>query len=328
MNGSSGPALAAGASTSRGARRTTSTLPPPPAAVRTRLPSRTGGISRRDRLMHDPAGPSTSKAVLPPTVNRAAAYRQRSHTSSGGAPTIAIAPAAITVQLIPTTEPQREADWNPELYYTAAEPTFRTHRVGKRASQPMQPSPELIGMLPVRDRGYRGLVATRGPGKVTVEVTATASTLERAAAAIAFSCMQRKDAKIASSGLLGVDVVRRQGKVVGSGVAGGAQVENKMKGKKGSKKRSQPNGTAADGSKPKAAGGKVQKAVPKGATHVGTAMLHAKLASALKPGEAARAFVFEATAAAVAMHEERQALLRVLGQAETLQLSHTTCIST
>lgn len=303
-----------------------SVLPPP--ALHARSTSRT---SARRIPMHDAAaaGPSTSKAVEFPPVDTTTGKQKRILSSSGGGgPICGVAPVAISVRLIHGTERQREADWNPELYYTAAGPIYRASKGGKGALQ-SQPTPTtaLIGMLPIRDRGYRGI--TGGGAHVTVDVVAPVDTLERAAAAIAFSVLHDTELNTGEVHIVNDASAsqRKKGKLAGSVTAAKKQAENRCKKGKRVKQESVIGvNSGSKGTQQKMHDSKVKQIATKRARVSKGGVLVAAHACALKPGEASRAFVFEVLAAAVAMHEERHALVRVLGQAETLDLSHTPCI--
>ena len=261
------------------------------------------------------------------------------HTSAAGTacePTPAVAP--ISVRVSRGSDREREADWNPEQYYTAQGPVYRTARGGKAGG----PSAELVGMLPLRDRGFKGI--TGGAANVTVEVVAPVATLERAAAAIAMSCLRQNEAFIGSTAMLvpaasaDCEVHTVNAVPSTSKRAKGRLSDRKSKVQKHSRTKQRCMMRADDENAQKVnkanANACDHKKVPKQVTVKPAKARKRTLAAAatahactLRTGEAARAFAFEVVAAAVAMHEERDALVGVLGQAETLDLCHTPCIS-
>lgn len=293
-------------------------------------------------MHHSAGGPSTSKAAAHAASGAAEATPH--NITRIDAPSIVPAveevppaPVPISVRLSRGAERRRDADWDPEEYYTASGPVYRTSKGGRAAG----PSAELVGMLPVRDRGCKGV--TGGASNVTVDVVAPVATLERAAAAIVASSVRHNEVPIGSSGLFPASAHcevhtanaaapsgsrRKKGKSTFDDSAGRTGAPPIAQGGAHAKKRThakQKRVTAGEDSNKR-------NTIKQGATQLGNvrkgvlAAAAAAYACTLKPGEAVRAFAFQVLAAAVSMHEERNALVRVMGQAETLDLSHTPCI--
>lgn len=269
-------------------------------------------------------------------------------TSSQGVP--GVAAAQVTARLVRSTQCRREPDWNPELYYTAYGPSYRgtSNKGGKGGLQRWAPSMQNIGALPVRDRGFKGGTGAAAADTVSVEFVAPVATLERAAAAIAMSALSCVSQTGRAGGQLAPENdgdenggpeaeagKKQEAPATATSTVPRTRKPAAKRAKKGAKTAAnQVKSTAvahvSKGPKSqKRKGSKQKKTFEDDKTASEKALVvmsNAERACPLQHGQACRAFAFEVLAAALAMHKERNALVSVLGQANTLDLSHTPCV--